>query len=131
MVSDRSACQNGSWVLFFGLDEAFYVHRKAKDGEGTTMVRSPEEKEKLLGRIDRLVGQLEAVRKKIMAGDTGDDQKAFKLMQQIGAARGELNRLIFDMASDHLEMHVLHETSEVAQEQKMDRLLKLLASFSK
>ena len=95
------------------------------------MVRSPEEKEKLLGRIDRLVGQLEAVRKKIMAGDTGDDQKAFKLMQQIGAARGELNRLIFDMASDHLEMHVLHETSEVEQEQKMDRLLKLLASFSK
>lgn len=95
------------------------------------MVRSPEEKEKLLGRMDRLVGQLDAVRKKIAAGDTGDEQKAFKLMQQIGAARGELNRLIFDMAQDYLEMHVLHEESELEQEQKMDRLLKLLASFNK
>ena len=63
------------------------------------------DKEKLLRRTERLIGQVEAVKRSIEEGDDSAD-----VMHLLSAARGAINSLMAEVVEDHIRDH-LAETS--------------------
>ena len=60
------------------------------------------EKKKLIGRVRRIRGQLEAVEKAIE-----EEKGCFEVLQTVAAARGAMNGLVAEMVEDHVRFHVL------------------------
>ena len=72
------------------------------------------EKSKLLNRVRRLKGQVEAIERALLEADTDCD----RLMQMIAACRGAINALMTEVIEGHIRFHVVdphqHPTSERA-----------------
>ena len=51
-------------------------------------------RKRLTGRINRLIGQLEGLRRMVDEAAEGDDVVCYKVMQQLAAARGAMNGLM-------------------------------------
>ena len=64
-------------------------------------------KQKLLNRVRRLKGQIEAVERSLESEDG-----CSVILQRITAARGAMNSLMAEVLEDHLRMHVLGSPSE-------------------
>ena len=60
------------------------------------------EKKKLISRVRRIRGQLEAV-EKALEGQKG----CFEVLQTVAAARGAMNGLVAEIVEDHVRFHVL------------------------
>ncbi len=60
------------------------------------------EKEKLVARVRRIRGQLQAVEQAIT-----DEKGCFEVLQTVAAARGAMNGLVAEMIEDHVRYHVL------------------------
>lgn len=65
------------------------------------MTHTIREKAKLLGRVRRIRGQVEALERAIKA-ETG----CADVLHQIAAVRGAINGLMAEVIEDHLETHV-------------------------
>lgn len=59
------------------------------------------EKTKLLARVRRLRGQVEAVERALES-----EQGCAEVLQLIAAARGAINGLMAEVIEDHIQMHV-------------------------
>jgi len=66
------------------------------------MPHSVSEKQKLLNRVRRLRGQVEALERALDA-EVGCAQ----IMQQLTAARGAINGLMAEVVEDHIRMHMV------------------------
>ena len=88
-------------------------------------------KKRLLGRVNRLVGQLEGVRRMIEEAAAGDDLSCYQVMQQLAAARGALNSLMSQLIEEHLQHHVADAPTEKTRKEGTDELIKVLRSFAK
>jgi DNA-binding FrmR family transcriptional regulator len=60
------------------------------------------EREKLVARVRRIRGQIEAVERAI-----ADEKSCYEVLQTVAAARGALNGLVAEMIEDHVRFHVL------------------------
>lgn len=60
------------------------------------------EKKKLISRVRRIRGQLEAVEKAIEL-----ERGCFEVLQTVAAARGAMNGLVAEIVEDHVRFHVL------------------------
>lgn len=70
------------------------------------------EKKKLISRIRRIRGQLEAVEKAI------DEEKGcFEVLQTVAAARGAMNGLVAEIVEDHVRFHVLDPDAKPSAKQ--------------
>jgi len=72
----------------------------------------PREKQKLLSRIKRLSGQIDAVERSVTAGEECAD-----ILMLLAAIRGGVNSLMAEILEDHIRLHITHpdrrtETSE-------------------
>lgn len=67
------------------------------------MAHIVEEKARLLARVRRIRGQIEALERAIEGEKT-----CAEVMQQIAAARGAINGLMGEVIEDHIRMHVIH-----------------------
>ncbi len=67
------------------------------------MAHTIREKAKLLGRVRRIRGQVEA-----LARALEDERGCAAVMQQIAAVRGAVNGLMAEVIEDHLREHVLN-----------------------
>jgi len=67
-----------------------------------THTHSEKEKQKLLNRIRRIRGQLEAVERALE-----EEAGCAAILQQITACRGGLNGLIAEVVEDHIREHVI------------------------
>ena len=60
------------------------------------------EKKKLISRIRRIRGQLEAVERAVE-----EEKGCFEVLQTVAAARGAMNGLVAEIVEDHVRFHVL------------------------
>jgi DNA-binding FrmR family transcriptional regulator len=69
-----------------------------------------KEKAKLLGRVRRIKGQLEAVERALES-----DQGCAEVLQLLAGARGAMNGLMAEVIEDHLLEHVASNTLDDAE----------------
>lgn len=61
------------------------------------------EKQKLLSRIKRMAGQIEAVERSVSEGDECAD-----VLMLLAAIRGGVNSLMAEILEDHIRLHITH-----------------------
>lgn len=88
-------------------------------------------RKRLTGRINRLIGQLEGIRRMVDEAPEGDDVVCYKVMQQLAAARGAMNGLMTQLVEEHLDHHVVDEKRPAKRRQGAEELVKVLRSFRK
>ena len=71
------------------------------------MSHTVREKTKLLNRVSRLRGQIEAVERAL-----DHELECSEVLQLIAAARGALNGLMAEVMEDHIRLHVLDPSCE-------------------
>lgn len=62
-----------------------------------------KEKQKLLSRIKRLAGQIDAVERSVAEGDECAD-----ILMLLAAIRGGVNSLMAEILEDHIRLHITH-----------------------
>lgn len=92
------------------------------------MAHTLREKEKLVLRVRRIRGQVEAIERALTEEkDCGD------VLQLITAARGAMNGLMAELVEDHVRFHVLDSARKPTPEQAMaaDELVEIVRSYLK
>jgi len=92
------------------------------------MSHTLREKEKLILRVRRIRGQIEAIERALTEEkDCGD------LLQLITAARGAMNGLMAELVEDHVRFHVLDSSRKPTPEQAVaaDELVEIVRSYLK
>jgi FrmR/RcnR family transcriptional regulator, repressor of frmRAB operon len=85
-----------------------------------------ESRGKLLARVRRIRGQVEAIEKAL---NTEHDCAA--LLQLIAATRGAINGLMNEVVEGHIQHHVLPSKPTNAERQAADELIALVRSYLK
>jgi DNA-binding FrmR family transcriptional regulator len=86
------------------------------------------EKEKLVLRIRRIRGQIEALERAL-----NEEIECSDVLQLITAARGALNGLMAELVEDHVRFHVLDPKQKPTSEQALaaDELVDIIRSYLK
>ena len=92
------------------------------------MSHTVREKEKLILRVRRIRGQIEAMERALDAG-----QECSDVLQLITAARGAMNSLMAELVEDHVRFHVLDPQQKPSSEQALaaDELVDIIRSYLK
>jgi len=91
------------------------------------MPHSPEDKKRVLTRVRRIRGQVEALERALEAGEPG-----IAILQQIAAVRGAANGLMGEMVEIHLNDELVNgETTREQRAQRMDEIGHLLRAYLK
>lgn len=92
------------------------------------MAHTVREKAKLLARVRRLRGQVEAV-ERALDGEKGCGE----VLQLIAAVRGAINGLMAVVIEDHIQMHVANPAIETAAERSKgaDELIDVIRTYLK
>ena len=92
------------------------------------MAHTVRDKEKLVLRIRRIRGQIEAVERALTM-----DQDCSDILQLITAARGALNGLMAELVEDHVRFHVIDPKQKPSSEQALaaDELIDVIRSYLK
>ncbi|MEI9936614.1 MAG: metal/formaldehyde-sensitive transcriptional repressor [Pseudomonadota bacterium] len=75
-------------------------------------MHTTREKKKLLSRVRRIRGRLEAVENAI-----AEEKGCFEVLQTMAAARGAMNGLVAEIVGDHVRHHVLGPELKPASKQ--------------
>lgn len=73
------------------------------------MSHTIKEKSKLLSRVRRIRGQVEALERALE-----DERGCTEVMQQIAAVRGAINGLMAEVIEDHIRVHVANPATDAA-----------------
>ena len=76
------------------------------------MAHTKKDKEKLLNRVNRIKGQLNAIEKAL----EGDDDCS-RVLQTIAACRGAINGLMAEVLEGHVRFHVVDHRHKPTPEQ--------------
>lgn len=92
------------------------------------MAHTIREKEKLVLRIRRIRGQIEALERAL-----NEESECSDVLQLITAARGALNGLMAELVEDHVRFHVLDPKQKPTSEQALaaDELVDIIRSYLK
>ena len=91
------------------------------------MPSSPEEKKKVLTRVRRIRGQIDALEREL---ENGAECKT--ILQQIAAVRGATNGLMGEVLESHLrETFYFAENTALEQQQSIDDMLELIRTYLK
>lgn len=87
-----------------------------------------EEKKKIISRIRRIKGQLEAVERGLEEG-----KDCFSVLQTLSACRGGLNGLMGELVEGHIKEHVMKNpnTPKSSQDKSALELVKLMKTYWK
>ncbi len=94
------------------------------------MAHIERDRRKLIGRINRMIGQLEAI-KELLSGDDDEaaDERCYEVMRQLasikGAHRGLMAAYLEGFVSDHMKMAAQDGTIE----EFADELIDIVRSF--
>jgi DNA-binding FrmR family transcriptional regulator len=84
------------------------------------------EKLKLLNRVRRVRGQIEAVERAI-----SDDQGCASVLHLIVAARGGLSGLMTEVIEDHIRLHVVDPTRDAERSRGAEELIEAVQAYLK
>lgn len=78
---------------------------------------------KILNRVRRLQGQMNAVEQSLLNPEAG----CIQVLQQVAAVKGAINSLMNELIETHLREHVIGEAA--VNEEKLAEFLKLLKRY--
>ena len=86
------------------------------------------ERKKLMGRVRRIRGQVEAIEKALEAG-----KGCFEVLQTAAAARGALSGLVAEIVEDHVRFHVLDPEAKPNSKQALaaEELIDVVRAYVK
>ncbi len=92
------------------------------------MSHTVREKAKLLGRVRRIRGQVEALERALEA-----EQGCAEVLHQIAAVRGAMNGLMAEVIEDHIQTHIASRalTSHAQRSQGADELIEVIRTYLK
>ena len=92
------------------------------------MAHTIQEKAKLLARVRRIRGQIDALERALE-----EEHGCAPVMQQIAAVRGAINGLMAEVIEDHLRIHVVNPAiaSESERDQATDELVQVIRAYLK
>ena len=86
-----------------------------------------KEKQKLLSRIKRLAGQMDAVQRSVTEGDECAD-----MLMLLAAIRGGVNSLMAEILEDHIRLHITQPNrAEQSPEELTEDLISLARAYLK
>lgn len=90
------------------------------------MTHSIEDKRRLLNRVRRLRGQVEALERALEA-----DAGCVEVMRLLTAARGAINGIMAEVVEDHIQMHMLDPDRKIsrAEMEATDELIDVLRTY--
>ena len=90
------------------------------------MTHAIEDKRRLLNRVRRLRGQVEALERALEA-----DAGCVEVMRLLTAARGAINGIMAEVVEDHIQMHMLDVDRKPsrAEMEATDELLDVLRTY--
>lgn len=88
------------------------------------MAHTIREKTKLLGRVRRIRGQVEAVERALH-----DETDCATVLQLIAATRGALNGLMTEVIEDHIRLHVADPVTKAARTEGGRELIDIVRSY--
>lgn len=90
------------------------------------MTHTIEDKQKLLNRIRRLRGQVDAVERAVEA-----EAGCTEVMRLLTAGRGAINGLMAEVVEDHIQMHMIDEKRKPSPSEieAADELVDVLRSY--
>jgi DNA-binding FrmR family transcriptional regulator len=100
----------------------------AIEEDGAAMSHTIKEKSKLLGRVRRIRGQVEALERALE-----EERGCPEVMQQIAAVRGAINGLMAEVIEDHIRMHVANPSPEAEAErgEHTEELVEIIRAYLK
>jgi DNA-binding FrmR family transcriptional regulator len=92
------------------------------------MSHTLRDRPKLLQRIRRIRGQLEAIERLL-----NEEEDSSRVLQTIAACRGAMNGLMVEVLAGHVRLHVLDPHRKITSEQSeaAEELINLLGSYLK
>lgn len=91
---------------------------------GSSAFPSGEEKTKLMKRLSRLRGQVEAMRRAVDA-----DASSAAILQQATACRGALDGFIAEVIEDHIRERVVDAETRAAANKAAEELIGIVHSY--
>ena len=90
-------------------------------------VHTVANKKKLIARVRRIRGQLEAVERALE-----EELGCVEVLQTVTSARGALNGLVGELIEGHIRAHVIDEEAAAApQRQAAEELIQIVRSYVK
>lgn len=92
------------------------------------MSHTTREKSKLLSRVRRIRGQVEALERALES-----ERGCAEVLQQIAAVRGAINGLMLEVLEDHIETHIANPriASEEKRREGADELIEVVRAYLK
>jgi DNA-binding FrmR family transcriptional regulator len=92
------------------------------------MAHTVRDKQKLLNRVRRIRGQVEAVERALEG-----EQECFAILQTIAACRGAINGLMAEVIEGHIRLHVIDPERETTPEQgrAAEELIEVVKAYLK
>jgi len=90
------------------------------------MTHAVHEKQKLLNRVRRLKGQIDAIERGLEAEDS-----CTQVMSLLTAARGAINGMMAEVVEDHIQIHMMAANRKPSwqETQAADELIDVLKSY--
>ena len=86
----------------------------------------PQERVKLLNRIKRIRGQMDAVERALSEKDECPD-----VLMQLAAVRGGINSLMAEVLEDHIRLHLVRPDREAATPELAEDLIDIVRAYLK
>jgi len=90
------------------------------------MAHTIREKKKLIARVRRIRGQIEAVERALET-----ESECAEVLQLIASVRGAVNGLMAEVMEDHVREHVVAGTTAVQRTKGADELIEVLKAYLK
>jgi DNA-binding FrmR family transcriptional regulator len=90
------------------------------------MSHTIRQKEKLIARVRRLRGQLDAVERALVA-----EAECAEVLRQLASIRGAFNGLTLEVMEDHLREHVLAAETGTERNRGGEELLSVMRTYLK
>lgn len=90
------------------------------------MAHTIREKKKILARVSRIKGQLEAFSKSIEA-----EHDCYQVMQLLASCRGALNGLMSEVVEEHIREHIIEAENKKLASESGEDLIEIMKSFLK
>ncbi len=90
------------------------------------MAHTLKDKVKIINRVNRIKGQLEAFIKALES-----NQDCYQNMQLLSSCRGAMNGLMTELVEDHIREHIVKAENKKTAAESGEDLIKILKSFLK
>lgn len=90
------------------------------------MSHTAKERPKILARVNRLKGQLDAFAKAVET-----DQDEYQIMQLLASCRGAMNGLMSDIVESHIREHIVNAENKKIAGEAGEELIDIMRSFLK